>query len=62
MKPFTKIVSVIIGIAGLIHLYRIVFPFRVMIGSFEVPGFASIAFVVFAIVFCVGLWREARRK
>jgi hypothetical protein len=62
MKPFTKIASIIIGIAGLIHLYRIVFPFRVIIWSFDVPGYASIVFFILALVLSIGLWKESKTK
>jgi hypothetical protein len=62
MKPFTKIASVFFGIAGLIHLYRIVFPFRIMIGNYEVPNFASLVFLILAIILCVVLWKESKTK
>ena len=62
MKPFTKIASVIVGIGGLIHLYRFIFPFRIMIGNFEVPVVVSIVFFVLAIVLCFGLWKESKIK
>jgi asparagine N-glycosylation enzyme membrane subunit Stt3 len=60
MKPFTKIAAAFFGIAGLIHIYRIVFPFRVMIGNYDVPGLASIVFFVLAIILCIGLWKESK--
>ena len=62
MKPFSKLASAFFAIAGLIHLYRIVFPFRVMIGNFEVPALASIAFLVLTIILSIGLWKEAKAK
>jgi hypothetical protein len=60
MKIFTKAASVFAGFMGLIHLYRIIFPFRVSIGNFEVPVFGSIIFLIIAFIMCIGLWRESR--
>jgi multisubunit Na+/H+ antiporter MnhF subunit len=62
MKPFTKIAAVLFGVAGLVHLYRIIFPFRVTIGEFEVPALASVVFLVLAIILCIGLWKESKVK
>jgi len=60
MKIFTKIASAFFGIAGLIHLYRILFPFRVIIGNYEIPNLASVVFLVLAIILCIGLWKESK--
>lgn len=62
MKPFTKIASALFGIAGLVHLYRLIFPFRVMIGNYEIPTFASVVFIILAIILCIGLWKESKSK
>ena len=60
MKPFTKLAAIFFGIAGLIHLYRIVFPFRIEIWEYELPTFASIVFLVLSVILCVGLWKESK--
>jgi len=60
MKPFTKIASAFFGIAVLIHLYRLIFPFRVLIGNYEVPTLASVMFIVLAIILSIGLWKESK--
>ena len=62
MKSFTKTAAAFFGIAGLIHLYRLVFPFRVMIGNIEIPTLASIVFLILAIILCIGLWKESQLK
>jgi hypothetical protein len=62
MKPFTKITAAFFGAAGLIHLYRLIFPFRVAIGNIEIPTLASIVFFVLAIILCIGLWKESKTK
>jgi hypothetical protein len=62
MKPFTKIGFAFFGIAGLIHLYRLIFPFRVMIGNIEILYLASIVFLILAIILCVGLWKESNKN
>ncbi len=61
MKPFTKLAAALFGIAGLVHFYRIIFPFRVIIGEFEIPALASVVFLVSAIILCIGLWKESRK-
>ena len=47
---------------GLVHIYRIIFPFEVVIEDYEVPTFASIVFLVLAIILCIGLWKESKAK
>ncbi|MFZ4589485.1 MAG: hypothetical protein ACOYN6_00680 [Ignavibacteria bacterium] len=60
MKSFTKISAAFFGIAGLIHLYRLIFPFRILIGNYEVPTLASVVFLVLAIILSIGLWKESK--
>lgn len=61
MKPFTKIAAVIFCIAAVIHIYRLVSPFDVVIAGNEIPKGASFVLVVVALVLSVGLWRESRK-
>lgn len=60
MKPFTKIASVACGIIALIHIWRLVTHFKVVIGSYEIPEGVSIAAIIILLVFCIGLWRESK--
>lgn len=61
MKPFTKVAAVLFGIVALIHLFRLILPFPVILGNIEVPRVASIALFLITIVFCIGLWKESKR-
>ena len=61
MKPFTKIAAALFGIGALIHLFRFIYPFRVMIGNYEIPTVASAGILVIALILCVGLWKESNK-
>lgn len=61
MKPFTKITAALFGIAIVIHVFRLINPFSVVIGNFEVPVAASFIFIVIALVLCIGLWKESKK-
>ena len=59
MKPFTKAAAIVFGIAALLHLIRLFYPFRIMIGRNTIPYFASFGVIVIALVLCIGLWKES---
>jgi len=61
MKPFTKIAAVIFGIAAIVHIYRLVSPFTVVIAGNEIPQGASFLIIIIALLLCVGLWRESKK-
>lgn len=61
MKPFTKLAAVFFGLAALIHVVRIFYPFRIMIGRNMVPYSASFVAVALGLVLCVGLWKESNK-
>jgi hypothetical protein len=61
MKPFTKIAAVIFGLAALIHLVRLFYPFRIMIGRNVIPYSASFVAIVVALVLCTQLWKESKK-
>ncbi len=61
MKPFTKITAALFGIGAMIHLFRLIYPFRIMIGNNEVPNGASFVIIIIALVLCVGLWKESNK-
>lgn len=59
-RPFTWIASAIFALMALIHLYRMLSPFRLVVGSCVIPQWVSIfGFVVPAILSWM-LCREAR--
>ena len=59
-KPFTWIASAIFALMGLVHLYRLVRPFDVTIGSCHLPQWASAVAVVITAALSWMLCREAR--
>ncbi len=59
-KPFTWIASAIFALVALLHLYRMLTHFQVVIGSYVIPQWVSIlGFLVPAILSWM-LCREAR--
>jgi hypothetical protein len=62
MKPYTKIAAVFFGLGVILHLIRLFYPFRIMIGRNMIPYSASFIAIPIALVLCIGLWREARNK
>jgi hypothetical protein len=59
MKPFTKTAAIVFGIGALLHLIRLFYPFRIMVGRNIIPYYASFGVIVIALVLCVGLWKES---
>lgn len=61
MKPFTTIAAVIFGLMALLHAYRLVTHFQVIVGSHTIPQAVSWIGVIVAAVLSYGLFKEARR-
>jgi hypothetical protein len=61
MKPFTKIASVLSGVMALVHAFRLISPFQIMIGNNEVPISGSFVAIIIGVALCVGLWRESKK-
>lgn len=61
MKPFTLIASLLFGLMALLHAYRLVTHFQVVVGSHTIALAVSWIGVIFAAVLSYGLFREARR-
>ena len=59
-KPFTWIASAIFAIMAIVHLYRLVRPFDVAIGSWSLPIWVSAVAAVITAVLSWMLCREAR--
>jgi membrane associated rhomboid family serine protease len=59
-RPFTWLASAIFALIALVHLYRVFTHFQVIIGSHEIPQWASIVGAVIAAVLSWMLCREAR--
>lgn len=60
-RPFTMIAAVIFALMALVHLYRLVTDFQVVLGSHTIPMTVSYAAIVIAGALAIGLFREARR-
>ena len=61
MKPFTSIAAIIFAVMALLHVYRLITDFQVVIGSHEIPLSVSYAAILVAGVLAGGLLRESRR-
>ena len=61
MKPFTTIAAIIFGLMALLHAYRLVTHFQLIVGSHTIAQEISWIGVIIAGVLSYGLFREARR-
>ena len=61
MKPFTTVAAVIFGLIALLHAYRLVTHFQVIVGSHTIAQEVSWIGVLIAGLLSYGLFREARR-
>ena len=60
-RPFTLIAAVIFALMALVHLYRIVTHFQIILGSHPVPLWVSWAAIVVTGLLAAMLFRESRR-
>ena len=61
MKPFTTIAAVVFALIALLHAYRLVTHFQVIVGSHTIAQAVSWAGLIVAGALSYGLLREARR-
>ncbi len=61
MKPFTTLAMVVFALIALVHLYRLIRPFEVVIDGATLPHWASIVGLIVAGGLALMLWRESRR-
>ena len=61
MRPFTTIAAIIFGLMALLHVYRIVTHFQVIVGSHTIAQSVSWIAVIVLAMLSVGLFREAKR-
>jgi len=61
MKPFTLAAAIIFAVMAVLHVYRLMTHFHVVLGSHEIPLSVSYAAIVVAGVLAWGLFRESRR-
>jgi hypothetical protein len=60
-RPFTLLAAVIFALMALVHLYRIVTHFQIVLGSHEVPMSASWVAIVVSGLLAVTVYRESQR-
>jgi hypothetical protein len=60
-RPFTLIAALIFALIALVHVYRLLTNFQVVVGRHHIPQSISIAAIVIAGALAVGLFRESRR-
>lgn len=61
MKLFTTLAAIVFALIALIHLYRLIRPFDVVVHGMIVPQWVSIAGLVVAGTLAFMLHREAKR-
>ncbi|MCL6697906.1 hypothetical protein LZ496_03795 [Sphingomonas sp. NSE70-1] len=62
MKPFTTIAAVVFALIALVHAYRLVTHFQVIVGDHAIAQAASWAGLIVAGILSYGLFREARLR
>lgn len=60
-KPFTLIAAVIFGLMALLHVYRLMTHFQVIVGTHTIPQYVSWIAIIVTGLLSYGLFREARR-
>jgi hypothetical protein len=61
-RPFTLIAAIIFGLMALVHVYRILTHFQVIVGTHVIPQGVSWVAIVITAVLSIGLFREALRS
>ena len=59
-RPFTLIAAAIFLLMALIHLYRLVTHFQIVIGSHSIPDWVSIVAIAVTVLLSLMLFRESR--
>jgi hypothetical protein len=61
MKPFTTLATIFLALIALVHLYRLIRPFEVVVQGYALPQWASAVGLIVAGGLSLMLWRESRR-
>ncbi len=61
MKPAALLATVFLSLVAVLHVLRLVFQTQFIVGSTEIPMWASVLAVVVPGALAVWLWREQRR-
>ena len=60
-RPFTLLAAIIFGLMALLHIYRIITHFHVIVGSHTIPQSVSWLGLFVAGALSIMLFREAKR-
>ncbi len=60
-RPITMLAALIFTLMALVHVYRLVTHFQIIIGSHTLPESASYLAILVTGLLAFGLFREARR-
>jgi len=60
-RPFTMIAALLFGLVAVLHTYRLVTHFQIIVGDHVIAQVVSWIGVIVAAVLSYGLFREARR-
>jgi len=60
-RPITMIAALIFTLMALVHVYRLVTHFQIVVGSHVIPESVSYFAIVIAAALAIGLFRDARR-
>ena len=60
-KPFSKIGAFVFALVALIHLYRLINHFEVVVSGYLVPYWVNVAGLIIAPILSIGLWRESKK-
>jgi hypothetical protein len=60
-RPFTMIAAIIFAVMAVLHAYRLLTHFQVIVGSHTIAESISIVAILVTAVLAIGLFREARR-
>jgi len=61
MRPFTTAAILVFALIALLHLYRLIKPFPVVVGGTAVPQWISALGLIVAGGLALMVWRESRR-
>ena len=60
-RPFTLIAAILFAVVAVLHLYRLVTHFQVILGSHAISQTLSIVAIIVTVILSWGLFRESRR-
>jgi hypothetical protein len=61
IKPFTALAVIIFALVALVHLFRLIWGFEVVVGGTMLPQWVSLPSLIVAAGLAIMLWRESRR-